>query len=72
MSYDVLSDLCAYLARALGVPCSTVVPEARPAEFVTVERTGGGSAIGRDAPNLAIQCWSSAGEDAAYTLALVN
>lgn len=70
MSYDVLADLCDYLSGALGVPCSTAVPTARPAEFVTLERTGGGSIIGRDSPNLAVQCWSSNGETAAYTLAL--
>lgn len=69
MSYDVLSALCAWLPGKLGVPCSTQVPDPRPAEFVTVERTGGGYSLGRDNPYLAVQAWSGT-EAGAYTLAL--
>ena len=69
MSYDVLADLCKWLSARLGVPCSTSVPAQRPAEFVTVERTGGQTSLGRDDPNLAVQCWSGT-EAGAYTLAL--
>lgn len=67
---DALALTCAALSRALGVPCSTVVPAERPAEFVTVERTGGGYSVGRDEPALAVQCWAAT-EHAAYTLALL-
>lgn len=69
MSYDVMADLCAWLPGRLGVPCSTTVPRTPPREFVTVERTGGAYSLGRDEPNLAVQCWSD-GETGAYTLAL--
>lgn len=69
MSYDVLADLVAWLPARLGVPCSASVPASAPDEFVTLERTGGGSGIGVDRPNLAVQCWSST-QAGAYTLAL--
>lgn len=68
-AFDVLAALCVYLPEKLGVPCSSVVPEERPAEFVTLERTGGGYTLGKDSPNLAVQCWAS-DEGAAYSLAL--
>lgn len=69
MSYDVLADLCGWLSGKLGVPVSTTVPAERPAEFSTVERTGGGSTVYGDAPSLAVQLWSGT-EAGAYTLAL--
>lgn len=69
MSYDVLADLCRWLSDRLGVPVSTTVPAARPPEFATVERTGGGAAPYGDSPNLAVQTWSES-EAGAHTLAL--
>lgn len=68
-AFDVMGALCAYLPGKLGVPCSSTVPDPRPDEFVTVERTGGGYSLGKDEPNLAVQCWAET-EGAAYTLAL--
>lgn len=35
------------------------VPKDRPAEFITVERTGGDRVDVRDRPVIAIQCWST-------------
>ena len=69
MSYDVLAALCRWLPGKLGVPCSTQPPDPRPAEFVTLERTGGEYSLGRDAPRLALQAWGET-EAGAYTLAL--
>lgn len=69
MSYNVLLSLCAWLGERLGVPCSTQVPEPRPAEFATVERTGGGYTLGRDNPYLAVQAWAET-DAGAYSLAL--
>ena len=67
--FDVIGSTCSVLGAKLGVPASSEVPEARPAAFCTVERTGGGYSLGRDEPNLAIQLWAST-EAAAYSLAL--
>lgn len=69
MSFDVIAAACAALSDRLGVPASSTVPEERPAEFCTVERTGGGYRMGRDAPNLAVQLWAGT-EAEAYSLAL--
>lgn len=69
MSFNVVAALIAYLDERCGVPCSARVPADRPTEFITVERTGGGASLGKDEPNLAIQCWAASELDA-YTLAL--
>ena len=69
MSYDVIGDLAGYLNRKLDVPVSSQVPKQRPAEFITIERTGGSSEIGTDRPGLSIQTWSTT-EAKAYELAL--
>lgn len=69
MSFNVLSAVCSYVTAQTGLPCSTQVPAARPAEFVTVQRTGGGYELGRDVANLAVQTWAATDFDA-YTLAL--
>lgn len=37
---------------------STEVPNPRPAEFITIERTGGEADRWQDRPQVAIQCWS--------------
>lgn len=67
--FDVISAVCGELSARLAVPCSSTVPEKRPAEFFTVERTGGSYSLGRDCPNLAVQAWAAT-ETGAYTLAL--
>lgn len=69
MAFDVIAALCSYLPQKTGVPCYSNVPKTRPDEFLTIERTGGGYELGKDEPNLAIQCWSTT-ESMAYTLAL--
>lgn len=69
MSFDVLSALTSWLPGRLGVPCSTKVPDPRPSEFVTVERTGGPYSLGKDEPYLAVQAWAAT-EAGAYTLVL--
>lgn len=70
MSFDIMAALVPALKDALGVPCSTAVPEKRPASFVTIERTGGAYSLGKDEPALAIQTWGMT-EGAAYDLALM-
>lgn len=67
--FNVIAALVPYLKDKLGVPVSANVPGSRPAEFVTIERTGGDYGLCRDAPNLAVQCWAET-EYNAYTLAL--
>lgn len=69
MPYDVISDMVTALSAKLGVPCSSTVPAARPARYITVERTGGGMSLGRDEPSLAVQAWAATEADA-YALAL--
>lgn len=68
--FDVIAATCAALEKGLGVPSSSIVPADRPQRFTTVERTGGGYSLCRDAPNLAVQCWAES-EAEAYTLALM-
>lgn len=67
--FDVISAVCSELSARLAVPCSSTVPEKRPDEFFTAERTGGSYSLGRDCPNLAVQAWAGT-EAAAYSLAL--
>lgn len=69
MAFNVLDALIDYLPKKLGVPCYSNVPKKHDAEFVTIERTGGGYGLGKDEPNLAVQCWSTT-EALSYTLAL--
>lgn len=70
MSFDVVDSTCKYLeSRLPGAPCFPEKPSAAPADFVTVERTGGQRGAFSDSPNLAVQAWSD--EDwRAYGLAL--
>lgn len=69
MAFDVIAALVTYLSEKAGVKCFTYPPAKRPDEFITIERTGGAYTLGKDEPNLAIQCWSNS-ETGAYTLAL--
>ena len=70
MSFDVIAATCTALRKGLGVPSSSAVPSTRPKRFTTVERTGGGYALGKDSPNLAVQVWAET-EAEAYALALM-
>ena len=70
MSFDVIAATCAALKKGLGIPASSTVPKIRPRRFATVERTGGGYALGKDSPNLAVQVWAET-EAEAYALALM-
>lgn len=69
MAFNVIAALVPYLKQKCGVPVSALVPAKRPDEFITIERTGGSYSLGKDSPNLAIQCWAQSELDA-YTLAL--
>ena len=70
MSFDVIGAVRGYLESQLpGAPCYGEVPAGAPADFMTVERTGGPRGPYSDEPNLAVQAWSD--EDwRAYGLAL--
>lgn len=60
MPIDVEGALIAYLKRETGVEAYAEVPNPRPPEFITVERTGGPRTdIVVDNPMVAIQCWST-------------
>lgn len=69
MSFNVLKSVREELESRLGVPCRVEVPSERPAQFTTVERTGGDYSRGVDRPNLAVQCWAGSMAEA-YALAL--
>lgn len=60
------SVLAAFVERllALGYDAHTIVPENPPAEFVTVERTGGYVTDMVDHPSIAVQCWAATDADA--------
>lgn len=65
---DFMKALVKALKAELGVPVSTDVPSERPAEFVTLERTGGQVTMWSDEPSISIRCWA-ASDAAAYSLA---
>lgn len=69
--FDVITALCAYLFKKVGIDCYSYPPDERPDEFITIERTGGAYSLAKDEPNLAVQCWSTTETDA-YTLALAT
>ena len=69
MAYDIIGALIPWLAGGTGADAYAAVPDPRPAEFITIERTGGSSSIGMDEPELSIYCWSSTVEGA-HALAL--
>ncbi len=62
------SVLAAFVERllALGYDAYSIVPgdEDAPAEFVTVERTGGYVTDMVDHPTIAVQCWAATDADA--------
>lgn len=49
----------------------STVPSTRPAQFITVERVGGGYEDVRDFPMVAIQCWAGSRYDASEIAAAV-
>lgn len=68
-------------SRLPGTPTYSRVPEARPAEFIRVERIGGQRrTLITDRPRVDIHCWSDSEENAealmarvrAYTLAMAG
>lgn len=61
---NVEAALVAYLSRELGVPAYGDVPDPRPGEFVTVERTGGATERFRDLPQVAVQFWAPSRHEA--------
>lgn len=67
--FNVLAYLLGAFPAPTGAPAYLFPPEHRPAKFITVERTGGESGLGRDMPSLAVQCWADTEADA-YALAI--
>lgn len=61
---NIETTLIAYL-REKGFKAYANVPKDRPAEFVTVERTGGAAdKVAIDRPTVAVQSWSDSRLDA--------
>jgi hypothetical protein len=57
---DTVATIIAHLNEELSVPVSSKVPPNRPAEFVTVQRTGGPQATQvSDQPQITIDCWAN-------------
>ena len=56
--FDIEAALVGWLAERTGVPAFGSVPEDKPPEFLTVERTGGATALGIDRPTVAVQAWA--------------
>lgn len=52
----------------LSAPVHANVPAKRPAEFFTVERTGGPGERFRDLPTVAVQAWASTRSQAALLI----
>ena len=64
--FDIVQALVEWLPAVLGVPCLAEVPESKPEAFLTVERTGGATSLGKDEPNVAVQAWAMSRADAAF------
>lgn len=66
---NVLATVITYLNAAITPSVSSKVPTPRPAEFVTVRRSGGPWATRvSDQPQLTFECWAASDIDA-YALA---
>ena len=62
---DIEAALIAWLPDKTGIPWHGDVPEDRPEQFGTVERTGGGiSDVVIDSPTVALQLWGKSRSDA--------
>lgn len=64
MAFNVEAALVAWLPSVVGVPAYVQVPETRPDEFLTVERTGGSMTVGIDAPVISVTAWSTSAYNA--------
>lgn len=64
MPYSIEAELVSWLGAELGVPCHGEVPRPMPAEFCTVERTGGPCSPGIDRPEVTVQLWAATRERA--------
>lgn len=64
---DAEAELIAWLNENSRAPAYAEVPPegSRPAEFLTVERTGGPRGVGVDRPMMAVQCWAKTRAEAA-------
>lgn len=70
---DIEALLIDYLSSILPIPVAADVPEDKPARFVSLERTGGGSRqLVVDRPIVAIQCWADSRADAELLAAMVD
>lgn len=58
--------------REGGFDAYADVPNPRPAQFVTVERTGGSSRYGIDRPTVAVQSWAPTRYEASELAAAVD
>lgn len=57
--FNIEEAIISFLASE-GFDAYADVPEVRPDEFITVERTGGSTkGVSLDNPTVAIQCWST-------------
>ena len=56
-AFSVTQALVEHL-RSMGYAASSRVPRKGPAEFVTVERVGGGTTSMVDHPSMAVQTWA--------------
>lgn len=72
-SLNIEAALQNYLSENLSVPVSSDVPNPRPDEFVTYERTGGArSNCVIDQSTVAIQCWAKERPEASILAYLVD
>lgn len=62
-AFSVTEAMVSWL-RKMDYEASSDVPGDMPAEFVTVERTGGGASSYVDHPVMAVQCWAPTPERA--------
>lgn len=56
--FDVVECLVSWFPAKAGAPAFAAVPAPRPFAFITVERTGGAAALGRDEPTVAVDCYA--------------
>ncbi len=72
MTVNVEALLVGALNAVDGLPEVFVeVPSTRPAQFITVERVGGGHEDVRDLPMVAVQCWAGSRYNASELAATV-
>ena len=55
---DIERFVAAKVAETTGLKCVLEVPEIRPGEFVSVQRTGGPEKRFSSSPTLAVQSWA--------------